>query len=128
MLIVGAAASEPERFAQRVVEEGRRSSRLRKSTRCLPDGSRRATRGRSREVFEATILKRLKTAQRVVVAIPRFDASEPERLVRLAHGQRRPRNLILIETSRDQVLEEKRPGLDELRRALDAGELGLDGF
>ncbi len=57
-----------------------------------------------------------------------FDAQERERLVRLAHGERRPRHLILIETSRDQVLDEERSGLDELRRALDAGELGGEGF
>ena len=43
-------------------------------------------------------------------------------------GQRRARHLILIETSREHVLEEERPGLDELRRALDAGELGAEGF
>jgi hypothetical protein len=64
----------------------------------------------------------------VVAAIPRFDASERERLVRLAHGERRPRHLILIETSRERVLDEERPGLDELRRTLDAGELGREGF
>jgi hypothetical protein len=48
--------------------------------------------------------------------------------VRLALSQRRPRHLILIETSRDQVLDEDRGPLDDLRRALDAGELGLEGF
>jgi len=48
--------------------------------------------------------------------------------VRLALSQRRPRHLILIETSRDQVLDEDRAPLDDLRRALDAGELGLEGF
>ena len=48
--------------------------------------------------------------------------------MQLAHGQRRPRHLILLETPRDQVQDEERPGLDELRRALDAGELGSEGF
>ena len=64
----------------------------------------------------------------MVVPVPGFDPSERERLVRLAHGQRRTRHLILIETSRDHVSDEERPGLDELRRALDAGELGREGF
>ena len=83
---------------------------------------------RSQQLLDATVLKRLKAGQSVVVAIPRFDAAERERLVRLAHGQRRPRHLILIETSRDRVADEERRGLDELRRALDAGELGSEGF
>ena len=83
---------------------------------------------RSRELLDVAILKRLRAGQSVVVALPGFDAGERERLVRLAHGERRPRHLILIETSRGQVLEEERPGLDELRRALDAGELGSEGF
>jgi hypothetical protein len=74
------------------------------------------------------ILKRLQAGQSVVVAVEGFDPPERERLVRLAHGERRPRHMILIETSRDQVLEEERPGVDELRRALDAGELGREGF
>jgi hypothetical protein len=36
--------------------------------------------------------------------------------------------LILLDASRDQVLDTERPALDELRRSLDAGELGLEGF
>ena len=83
---------------------------------------------RSRELIDVAILKRLQAGHSVVVAIQGFDALERERLVRLAHGERRPRHLILIETSRDQVLDEERPGLDALRRALDAGELGREGF
>jgi hypothetical protein len=46
----------------------------------------------------------------------------------MAHGERRPRHLILIETARDRVTDDERPGLDELRRSLDAGELGQEGF
>ena len=83
---------------------------------------------RSEELLDAAVLKRLKAGQSVVVPIPRFDPAERERLVRLAHGERRPRHLILIETSRDHVTDDERPGLDELRRALDAGELGREGF
>ena len=63
-----------------------------------------------------------------MVTIEGFDAEDRERYVRLAHAERRPRHLILIETSREGVRDEERPGLDELRRALDAGELGAEGF
>lgn len=129
LLIVGAAASQPDRFAERVVEE-RGAVLSRGKVRALLTGRVAADEleARSRELLDATILKRLKAGQTVVVAVEGFDAAERERLVRLAHGERRPRHLILIETSRDQVLDEERPGLDELRRELDAGELGREGF
>jgi hypothetical protein len=129
LLIVGAAASEPDRFAERVVEERGAVLSLAK-VRALLTGRVAADQleARSRELLDAAILKRLKAGQTVVVVVEGFDAGERERLVRLAHGERRSRHLILIETSRDQVLDEERPGLDELRRELDAGELGREGF
>jgi hypothetical protein len=129
LLVVGAAASEPEAFAERVVEERGAVLSLAK-VHALLAGRVGADEieSRSRELLDAAILKRLRAGQTVVVAIRGFDAVERERLVRLAHGEKRPRHLILIETSRDHVLDEERPGLDELRRALDAGELGSEGF
>ena len=129
LLIVGAAASEPDRFAERVVEERGAVLSLAK-VHALLAGRVGADEieAKSRELLDAAILKRLRAGQSVVVAIQGFDADERERLVRLAHGEGRPRHLILIETARDQVLDEERPGLDELRRALDAGELGSEGF
>ena len=129
LLIVGAAASDPDRFAEHVVEERGAVLSLAK-VHALLDGRVGADEieARSRELLDAAILKRLQAGQSVVVPMPGFDADERERLVRLAHGERRPRHLILIETSRDHVREDERPGLDELRRALDAGELGSEGF
>lgn len=129
LLIVGAAASEPDRFAERVVEERSAVLSLAK-VHALLTGRVAADQieARARELRDVAILKRLQAGQSVVVAIQGFDASEREHLVRLAHGERRPRHLILIEPSRDQVLDEERPGLDELRRALDAAELGREGF
>ena len=73
-------------------------------------------------------LKRLRSGQTVVLPLEGFDALERERYVRLAHGLRRPRHLILLEAPRDKVRDDERPALDELRRSLDAGELGLEGF
>jgi hypothetical protein len=129
LLVVGAAASDPDRFAERVVEERGALLSLARVHELLA-GRVRADEleARCTQLLDAAILKRLKAGQSVVVAIPRFDTAERERLVRLAHGERRPRHLILIETSRNQVLDEERSGLDELRRALDAGELGREGF
>ena len=129
LVIVGAVAADPDGFAERVVEDRGAVLSLARVHALLagrvPAGEIQA---RSRELLDVAIRKRLKAGQSVVVAVQGFDADERERLVRLAHSERRPRHLILIETSRDQVLEEERPGLDELRRALDAGELGREGF
>jgi hypothetical protein len=129
LLIVGPAASEPDRFIERVVEERGSAFSLRK-VRALLTGrvAEDELEARTRELLEATIAKRLQSSLTVVVGVEGFDADERERYVRLAHGQRRPRHLILLETARDRVLDEERPGLDELRRALDAGELGREGF
>ncbi len=129
LLVVGAAGAEPERFAERVVEERGAVLSLAR-VRALLAGrvADDEIDARSQELLDAAVLKRLKSNQSVVVPVPRFDPAERERLVRLAHGQQRPRHLILIETSRDRVDDEERPGLDELRRTLDAGELGREGF
>jgi hypothetical protein len=64
----------------------------------------------------------------VVVPLEGFDAGERERFVRLAHGLRRPRHLILLDASRELVGDEERPALDDLRRSLDGGGLGFEGF
>ena len=48
--------------------------------------------------------------------------------MRLAHAHRRARHLVLVEAGKDSVAEEDRAALTELRNALDAGELGLEGF
>ena len=129
LLVVGAAASEPDRFAERVVEErGAVLSLGRVRTLLAGRIPAEQVEARSRELLDVAILNRLRAGQNVVVATEGFDPLEREHLVRLAHGERRPRHLILIETSREQVLEDERRGVDELRRALDAGELGGEGF
>lgn len=129
VVIVGAEASEPERFAERVVQE-RGATLARTRVRALlagrvPEGEIEARTG---ELLATAVLKRLQSEQSVVVPLEGFDPLERERYVRLAHGLRRPRHLILLDASREQVPDDERPALDELRRSLDAGELGLDGF
>ena len=46
----------------------------------------------------------------------------------MAAAAKRPRHLILLEVARADVPEEDRAALNELRRRLDAGELGAEGF
>ena len=129
LVIVGADAAEPARFAERVVEE-RGASLVPARVRALLAG--RVPEGeieqRASELLAAAALKRLQSGETVVLPLEGFDADERERYVRLAHGLRRPRHLILLEAPRDAVRDDERPALDELRRSLDAGELGLEGF
>lgn len=129
LVIVGAKASEPALFAERVVEE--RGATLAPSrVRALlagrvPDGE---IEERAGELLASAVLKRLQSEQSVVLPLEGLDPLERGRYVRLAHRLRRPRHLILLEAARDAVTDEERPALDELRRSLDAGELGREGF
>jgi hypothetical protein len=129
LIIVGAKASDPARFAERVIEERGATlalSRVRALlTGRVPDEE---IEDRARELLASAVHKRLHSEQNVVVPLEGFDARERERYVRLAHGLRRPRHLILLDAARDAVPDDERPALDELRRTLDAGELGLEGF
>jgi hypothetical protein len=129
LMIVGAAAAEPDRFAERVVEERGAVFSLARIRRLLAGKvGDDEIETKSRELLNSAVQKRVQAGQTVVVAIEGFDPAERLRYVRLAHGQRRPVHLILLEPARDQVQDDERPGLGELRRALDAGELGSEGF
>jgi predicted kinase len=129
LLIVSADASESGRFAERVVEERGAVLSLAK-VRSLLAGrvADEEIEARARELLDAAVLKRLSERQTIVLTLEGLDAGERERYVRLAHGSKRPRHLILLETPREQVPEQERATLNELRRALDAGEVGLEGF
>jgi predicted kinase len=129
LLIVSADASESGRFAERVVEERGAVLSLAK-VRTLLAGrvAEEEIETRTRELLNAAVVKRLGERQTIVLVIEGLDAEERERYVRLAHGSKRPRHLILLEIPREQVPEQERATLNELRRALDAGELGLEGF
>jgi AAA domain-containing protein len=129
VIIVGAEASQPAQFAERVVEE--RGATLAPSrVRALLAGrvAESEIEERSSELLAGAVLKRLQAGETVVLPLEGFDALERERYVRLAHGLRRPRHLILLEAPREKVRDDERPALDELRRSLDAGELGREGF
>src|SRR5437763_8980491 len=87
LLVVGAAATEPDRFAERVVEERGVVLSLAK-VRALLAGkvSEDEIEPRSRELLDAAVRKRLGAGQSVVLAVEGFDAADRERYVRLAHG------------------------------------------
>lgn len=129
LVIVGPEATEPARFAERVVEEHGATLAPARVRALLagrvPEGE---IEERANQLLAGAVLKRLRSDQPVVLPLDGFDADERERYVRLAHGLRRPRHLILLDAPRDKVLDSERSALDQLRRSLDAGELGLEGF
>jgi hypothetical protein len=129
LIVVGTAASQPARFADRVVEErGAALSIIRVRELLAGKVDEDEIEARAHQLLTAAVSKRLQASQSVVVPIEGFDAAERERYVRLAHGLKRPRHLILLDSPRDQVADDEREPLNELRRALDAGEVGLEGF
>jgi len=83
---------------------------------------------RATALQQAAVTKRLQAGESVVIGAQGLDAEERDRWVRLAHANRRPRHIILVEAGRDQVSEEDAAALNELRTALDSGDLGAEGF
>lgn len=129
LVIVSGSAAERDRFAERLIESRGALFSLDK-VRGLLTGrvADEELDDRAAELLDAAVQKRLEAGETVVVAAEGLGPEERERYVRMAHPLRRPRHLILLETSRDQVQDEDRAALNELRRRLDAGELGAEGF
>ena len=122
-------ASRPAGFADRVVEERGCALSLTRVRALLAGRSAPGdVEARAQELLVAAVLKRLQAHSPWSWPIEGFDAAERERYVRLAHKAERPRHLILLDAPGDQLDDEERPALNELRRSLDAGEFGLEGF
>jgi hypothetical protein len=130
-LVIVASASAPERdaFVQRLIEDRASLLSLGK-VRGLLEGRVDAEEldARAQELLAAAVSKRLANKDTVVLVAESLDAGEREPFLRIAAALKRPRHMILLETSRDQVSEDDLPTLNALRRALDAGELGEEGF
>jgi hypothetical protein len=129
LVVASASAQERERFLDRLIED-RASLLSLDKVRALLAGrvAEQDLDARAQELLAAAVSKRLESRETVVIALDGLDASEREPFVRMAAALKRPRHLILLETAREQVREEDLAALNELRRALDAGELGGEGF
>jgi hypothetical protein len=129
VIVVSASAGEREAFLQRLIED-RASLLSLEKVRGLLAGRVEAeeVEARAAELLRAAVAKRLEAKETVVLSTDTLAPEEREAFVRMAAALKRPRHLILLETSRDQVAEEDLAALNELRRALDAGELGAEGF
>jgi hypothetical protein len=129
VLIACADPELRERFIRRVIDEQSSILSAEKVRTLLrgkvPDADLEA---KAAQLLDAAITKRLAAGESVTVPLETMDAAERERFVRLAAVHRRPRHLILVEVAKDAVPEEARDALGELRTALDAGELGQEGF
>jgi hypothetical protein len=130
-LLVVACASDAEResFLGRVIED-RAAVLSPTKVRALLSGrvAEEELEERARQLLETAARKRLESRLTVVLGLDGLEPAEREPFVRLAAGLGRPRHLILIETARELVREEDVAALNALRRALDAGELGAEGF
>jgi predicted kinase len=129
LIVASASRSERDRFLERLIED-RASLLSLEKVRALLAGRVAAEEleARAQELLQAAVAKRLESKETVVIAADDLDPAEREPFVRAAAALKRPRHLILLETARDQVPEEDLAALNELRRALDAGELGAEGF
>ncbi len=129
--VIVSCASRPDldAFLDRLIEERSAVLSLSKVAALLrgrvPEEELQAKAG---ELLLAAARKRFEARQTVVLATEGFTAEEREPFLRAAAEERRPRHLILIETSREHVAEDDLAALNELRRALDTGELGNEGI
>ena len=129
LIVVSASSQERDRFLDRLIED-RASLLSLDKVRGLLAGRvpEQEIQARAEELLVAAVSKRLESRETVVLAAESLDPGEREPFVRMAASLKRPRHLILLEIARDQVQEEDLAALNELRRALDAGELGGEGF
>lgn len=129
LLIVSPSAAERDRFAARVLEDRGAYLTLDK-VRALLAGRVPAEQveERARELLDTAVGRRLAAGETVVLGAEGLSREERERYTRMAHAVRRPRHVILLEAGRDGADDDARTALDELRRALVAGELGEEGI
>jgi hypothetical protein len=129
VVVVSGSDEEADRLAQRVFEErGAVLSTVKVRGLLAGKVAEEEMDEKARALMNAAAAKRLQQGDSTVVAAKLLDPAEREPLVRLAASLRRPRHLILLEAGREQTGDEDRPKLNELRRALDSGELGAEGF
>ncbi len=129
LIVVSSSPAERDAFTERLIDNKGSLLSLDK-VRGLLRGrvADEELEGRAVEVLNAAVQKRLEASETVVVAAEGLEPEERERYVRMADRFKRPRHVILLETPRDQVEEDDRPALNDLRRRLSAGEMGAEGF
>jgi len=127
VIVVSPVRAECDRLLQRVVEDRSALLSLDK-VRALLAGrvAEEEIEVRAEQLLDAAVAKRLQANESIVIAADTLAREERERYVRLAAAAERPRHLILVEAGSPAA--EDRAALNELRRSLDAGEMGAEGF
>lgn len=130
VMVISPSAAERDRFTRRTLLEDQAAVLGLDKVRGLLAGrvAEEEIEERAAELLDAAARKRFEAGESVVIAADTLGEEERDHWVRLAHAHRRPRHAILIEVARDQVADDDRPALNELRRRLDAGDLGDEGF
>jgi hypothetical protein len=129
LMVVSPSESDREDFANRVIEQ-RAAILTSGKVRQLLAGrvQEEEMDARAAQLLEAAAAKRLAAKESTAVVTSGLDPAERERFARIAAKAGRPRHLILVEAGREDVADDDRAALNELRRRLDAGELGAEGF
>jgi hypothetical protein len=129
LLIASPSADERDRFTDRLIESKSALLSIPK-VRALLEGrvTPEEIDERAEQLLEQAARKRFEAGETVVISTDGLDPGERERYVRLAHSFRRPRHIILLEVSREAVPEDSRAALNDLRKRLDSGGLGAEGF
>jgi hypothetical protein len=129
VVIISPTPGEAERFAGRLIEDRASLLSLAK-VRGLLAGRvpEEDVETRAAELLDAAARKRMDAGETVVIVTEGLAPEEREPFLRAASALRRPRHAILLDAGKDQVADEDRVALNDLRSALDAGDLGAEGF
>jgi hypothetical protein len=128
LVVVSASAEERDGFLERLIDDRSSLLSLGKVRGLLAGRAADQLESQAEQLLAAAVKKRLEARETVVLGADTLLAEERDRFVRMASQLKRSSHLILLETARDQVREEDLATLNELRRALDAGEVGAEGF
>jgi hypothetical protein len=129
VLVVGGTPEVREAFAARRFEDRGAvlsPARVRKllEGRVAPDQLEAA----AAKVLDTAVAKRLGAEESIAVLVDGLAAEERARFVVPAAAVRKPRHLIFLDMPKDKVDEADREAVNELRRTLEAGGLGEEGF
>ena len=129
LLIASSPTATGEELAKRVVEDKASVLSMGKVRGLLAGRvDDEVIPAKATELLEAAVRKRLEANQSVTLVLESNEPEERERYVRPAAAVKRPCHLILVESPREQVSDEDRPSLNKLRKTLDSGDLGAEGF
>jgi hypothetical protein len=129
VLIACADAQLRARFVARVIDEQSAVLSLDKVRALLAGKVAEADLdAKANALLDAAASKRFAAGQTVVIPLQTLAPEERERFVRLAAAHRRARHLVLVEAGKDKVSDADKEPLGELRTALNAGQLGQEGF